>query len=43
MYRDLVSPQGSNEHETNWCCWYIHGRQKSGMVIAGPPSYNSHT
>jgi hypothetical protein len=43
VYRDLVAPQGSNEHETNWCCWYIHGRQKSGMVIAGPPGYNSHT
>ena len=42
-YHDLVSPQGANEHETNWCCWYIHGRQKSGMVIAGPPGYNSHT
>jgi hypothetical protein len=43
VYRDLVSPMGSNEHQTNWCCWYIHGRQKSGMVIAGPPAYNSHT
>jgi hypothetical protein len=43
MYRDLVAPKGSNEHETNWCCWYIHGRQKSGMVIAGPPGYNSHS
>lgn len=42
-YRDLIAPQGSNEHETNWCCWYIHGRQKSGMVIAGPPGYNSHS
>jgi len=43
VYRDLVAPRGSNEHETNWCCWYIHGRQKSGMVVAGPPGYNSHT
>lgn len=43
VYRDLVAPRGTNEHETNWCCWYIHGRQKSGMVIAGPPGYNSHT
>jgi hypothetical protein len=43
LYRDLISPQAGNEHETNWCCWYIHGRQKSGMVIAGPPGYNSHT
>jgi hypothetical protein len=43
IYRDLVAPKGTNEHETNWCCWYIHGRQKSGMVIAGPPGYNSHT
>jgi hypothetical protein len=43
VYRDLVAPRGANEHQTNWCCWYIHGRQKSGMVIAGPPGYNSHT
>jgi len=43
VYRDLVAPREANEHETNWCCWYIHGRQKSGMVIAGPPGYNSHT
>jgi hypothetical protein len=42
-YHDLLAPQGSTQHETNWCCWYIHGRQKSGMVIAGPPGYNSHT
>jgi hypothetical protein len=43
FYNDLVASRGANEHETNWCCWYIHGRQKSGMVIAGPPGYNSHT
>jgi len=43
VYRDLVGPYGSNEHQTTWCCWYIHGRQKSGMVIAGPAGYNSHT
>jgi len=43
VYRDLVAPRGRNEHETSWCCWYIHGRQKSGMVIAGPPGYNAHT
>lgn len=42
-YRDLISPSDSQEHETNWCCWYIHGRQNSGLVIAGPPEYNSHT
>ena len=42
-YRDLIAPQGRSEHQTNWCCWYIHGRQKSGMVIAGPPAYNAHS
>ena len=43
VYRDLISPSDDQEHETNWCCWYIHGRQNSGLVIAGPPEYNSHT
>jgi hypothetical protein len=43
LYRDLISPVDSQVHETNWCCWYIHGRQKSGLVIAGPPEYNLHT
>jgi len=42
-YRDLIAPADSQVHETNWCCWYIHGRQNSGLVIAGPPEYNSHT
>ncbi|MGA2831763.1 MAG: hypothetical protein ABSE55_01710 [Terracidiphilus sp.] len=42
-YRDLIAPAESQLHETNWCCWYIHGRQNSGLVIAGPPEYNSHT
>jgi len=42
-YKDLIAPADSQEHETNWCCWYIHGRQTSGLVIAGPPEYNSHT
>lgn len=43
IYSDLISPPGNPSHETNWCCWYIHGRQNSGLVIAGPPEYNSHT
>jgi hypothetical protein len=43
IYRDLISSPDGQPHETNWCCWYIHGRQNSGMVIAGPPEYNSHT
>ena len=42
-YRDLIAPADSQMHETNWCCWYIHGRQNSGLVIGGPPEYNSHT
>jgi hypothetical protein len=43
VYKDLI-PLGEGEtHETSWCCWYIHGRQKSGMVMAGPPAYNMHT
>ncbi|MGA9668974.1 MAG: hypothetical protein WBQ94_07185 [Terracidiphilus sp.] len=42
VYTDLMTPPGDPVHETNWCCWYIHGRQNSGLVIAGPPEYNSH-
>ena len=43
VYRDLISATDGPPHETNWCCWYIHGRQNSGLVIAGPSEYNSHT
>jgi hypothetical protein len=43
MYKDLTAPADSQAHESNWCCWYIHGRQNSGLVIAGPPEYNTHT
>jgi hypothetical protein len=43
IYRDLTAPVDSEAHETNWCCWYIHGRQNSGVVITGPPEYNTHT
>jgi hypothetical protein len=42
-YRDLRSTDEKHFHETAWCCWYIHGRQKSGMVMAGPPQYNRHS
>jgi len=42
-YQDLRATDGTQPHETSWCCWYIHGRQKSGMVAAGPPAYNRHT
>ena len=43
VYMDLISASGNPAYETNWCCWYIHGRQNSGLVIAGLPEYNSHT
>jgi hypothetical protein len=42
-YKDLTATADSQVHESNWCCWYIHGRQNSGLVIAGPPEYNTHT
>jgi hypothetical protein len=42
-YLDLIAPADKQTHETRWCCWYIHGRQKSGLVAAGPPEYNLHT
>lgn len=41
-YNELVAP-GEVAHETGWCCWYIHGRQKSGMIMAGPQEYNRHS
>ena len=43
IYKDLIAPPENQLHETTWCCWYIHGRQKSGLVMAGPPNYNLHT
>ncbi len=42
-YVDLRAPADKVPYETGWCCWYIHGHQKSGMVIAGSPEYNRHT
>lgn len=42
-YVDLRAPADRAPYETGWCCWYIHGHQKSGMVIAGSPEYNRHT
>jgi hypothetical protein len=41
-YMSLVGPEDDPPHETSWCCWYIHGKQKSGMVMAGPAAYNKH-
>jgi hypothetical protein len=43
IYRDLIAPANSQVHETNWCCWYIHGRQNSGLIPAGLAEYNLHT
>ena len=43
VYKDLVAPTGKEVHETNWCCWYIHGKQRSALVPAGPAEFNAHT
>ena len=43
VYRDLIAAVDDQSHETNWCCWYIRGRQMDGLVIAGPSTYNAHT
>ena len=43
VYQELIGESEAPTHETNWCCWYIHGRQNSGMVMAGSPAYNRHT
>ena len=42
-YVDLRAPADKEPYTTGWCCWYIHGQQKSGLVIAGPTEYNRHT
>ena len=42
-YRDLLSPQDEQIHQSAWCFWYIHGHQNSGMVPAGSSNYNMHT
>ncbi|MDE3199330.1 MAG: hypothetical protein KGN79_00290 [Acidobacteriota bacterium] len=42
-YRELINSPNSVDHETTWCCRYIHGESKSALVITGPASYNNHT
>jgi hypothetical protein len=42
-YSDLATPAGTEAHETNWCLWYIHGKQRSALVPSGSSAYNSHT
>jgi hypothetical protein len=42
-YEDLVSPAGRETHETSWCCWYICGQKRSGLVTIGVPAYNVQT
>jgi len=42
-YADLIAPAGKQAHQTNWCCWYIHGKQRSALVPAGGAEYNAHT
>jgi hypothetical protein len=43
VYEDLVGVSDVEPCETAWCSWYIHGRQNSGMVMAGPVAYNRHS
>jgi hypothetical protein len=43
VYEDLVGVSDVEPCETAWCSWYIHGRQNSGMVMAGPMAYNHHS
>jgi hypothetical protein len=43
VYEDLVGVSDAEPCETAWCSWYIHGRQNSGMVMAGPMAYNHHS
>jgi hypothetical protein len=43
VYRNLLEPDEAQNHATAWCCRYIHGRQKSALVVAGPQKYNAHS
>lgn len=43
QYNDLIAASGREAHETRWCSWYIHGKQRSALVPAGPVEYNAHT
>lgn len=42
-YMDLLSGPGKKVHETDWCCWYVHGEKESALLVAGPPEYNRHS
>lgn len=42
-YTDLIAPAGKEAHETSWCCWFIHGKQRSALVPAGGPEHNAHS
>ena len=42
-YTDLIAPAGKEAHETRWCCWFIHGKQRSALVPAGGPEHNAHS
>ncbi|HEY3628843.1 MAG TPA: hypothetical protein VGL00_21315 [Terracidiphilus sp.] len=38
-YRDLNAPDDSGDHESSWCCWYIYGQNKSGLVAIRVPAF----
>jgi hypothetical protein len=42
-YEDFVAPAGRETHETSWCCWYIAGQKRSGLVTVGVPGFNLQT
>jgi hypothetical protein len=42
-YMDMLSSPGKQVHETDWCCWYVHGEKESALLVAGPPEYNRHS
>jgi len=42
VYRSLLSPRPAKDHQTDWCCRYIHGETTSNLVIGGPAEYNKH-
>jgi hypothetical protein len=42
-YRQMIESADNQDHETVWCCRYIHGESKSALAMTGPPAYNKHT
>src|SRR6266567_524537 len=39
IYRNLIAPDDQQVHETSWCCWYVAGKTRSGLVSVSIPAF----